>query len=139
MVLFLDSQEDQKLGGPGYVFEIDESSFKKKSKYGRGKKHKDRWVFGIVQRDPTKSGTGKQRYFAVPNRNRQTLLSIILKHVAPGSKIISDAWGAYHTLGDHGYKHHMVNHSAGFVDQDCPEVCYIWHKPRGFPSLERFF
>lgn len=36
-----------KLGGDN-IIEIDESSFTKKTKYNRGRRRKDRWVFGIV-------------------------------------------------------------------------------------------
>lgn len=122
MVYFLNGQEKEKMGGPGYVYEIDEASFKKKSKYGRGKRYPDRWVLGIIERDPTKSGAGQKRFVMVPKRNRQTLLSVILKHVKPGSKIMTDGWGAYHCLPDYGFDHFMVNHSSGFVDKDCPEV-----------------
>ena len=125
MVYFLNDQEadGDQLGGPGYVIEMDERSFKKKSKYGRGKVHKDRWVFGITERDPSKKGRHRQRFFAVPNRSRQVLLSLILKHVKPGTTLMTDAWGAYKCLGNYGFKHQVINHSAGFVDKDCPEVC----------------
>ena len=124
MVFYLDDQEDGggQLGGVGYTLEMDESSFKKKSKYGRGKMHKDKWVFGIIERDPTGKGRGRQRFFAVPNRNRQTLISLVLKHVKPGTTLMTDSWGAYKCLGNYGFKHQVINHSAGFVDKDCPEV-----------------
>lgn len=35
----------------------------------------------------------------VPNRERTTLLSIILRHVRPGSVIFSDNWSAYNDIG----------------------------------------
>ncbi|KAF0729139.1 hypothetical protein Ae201684P_010546 [Aphanomyces euteiches] len=39
-----------KIGGVGFIVEIDETSLKKKSKYGRGTHHEDRWLFGGVDR-----------------------------------------------------------------------------------------
>ena len=116
MVLFLNSQEnpDNMLGGDGYTIEIDESSFKKKSKYGRGKMHPDRWVLGIVERDPEHRGRNRKRFFAVPNRNRQTLISLILKHVKPGTTIMTDGWMAYRALGGNNFKHLVCNHKRGF-------------------------
>ena len=124
-VFFLNDLEEEQgqLGGPGWVIELDESSFRKKSKYGKGKNHGQNWVLGISERDPSGEGNGRGRFFAVPNRNRVTLLSIILKHVKPGTTIMTDAWGAYTTLGSHGFKHQIVNHTVGFVDPDIPSVC----------------
>ncbi|GAB9477918.1 hypothetical protein Gpo141_00015109, partial [Globisporangium polare] len=37
---------DLRIGGVGHVVEIDETSLKKKSKYGRGTFHPDVWLFG---------------------------------------------------------------------------------------------
>ena len=119
IVYFLSDQEgpDAELGGEGVTVEIDESSFKKKKKYGKGKTRKDRWVFGIIERDKKKRGFGRKKLFAVPNRRRQTLLSIILKHVKAGTRIISDNWAAYHVLDKHkNYNHQVVNHARGFVE-----------------------
>ena len=119
MVQFLTDIEgpDNMLGGIGYTIEIDESSFKKKSKYGRGKMHPDRWVLGIIERDETGQKRGRKKYFLVPNRNRQTLLSIILKHVKHGSEIMTDGWSAYEALSEHPYDHYVVNHSRTFVER----------------------
>ena len=118
MVLFLNDQEigGNMLGGEGYTIEIDESSFKKKSKYGRGKMHPDRWVLGIVERDPAKKGRGRHKFFAVPNRNRHTLLSIILEHVKPGTRIMTDGHKSYIALGKNNFKHYVVNHQRCFVE-----------------------
>ena len=117
MVLFLNDQDgpDAHLGGEGVTIEVDESSFAKKAKYGRGKHRKNRWVLGIKERDPRGTQLGRERYFAVPNRNRQTLLSIILKHVKPGTTIMTDGWRAYQALDRHkNWKHQIVNHARCF-------------------------
>ena len=138
MVLFMNDQEgpESNLGGEGITIEIDESSFAKKSKYGRGKHHKNRWVLGIIERAPRREALGRSRYYAVPNRNRQTLLSIILKHVKPGTRIITDGWGAYQCLDRYkNFKHQIINHKRTFVE-DGPgneDVCKSYVKSHPFP------
>ena len=68
------------VGGPNNIIEIDETSLKKKSKYSRGKRHEDLWLFGGVDRS-----TGK--WFGVitgKDRTKQTLQHLIKKHIRPG-------------------------------------------------------
>ena len=61
---------------------------------------------------------GRQRYFAVPNRNRQTLITTILKNVKGGTTIMTDGWRAYKALDRHkDFKHQIVNHKRGFVEK----------------------
>lgn len=53
----------------------------------------------------------------VQRRSRRHLLPLILRHVRPGSTILSDEWRAYRgVLSNHGYRHFPVNHSRYFVD-----------------------
>lgn len=52
----------------------------------------------------------------VPRRDAATLLPIIQRHVAPGTTIHSDEWGAYNNLANIGYGHLTVNHTQCFVD-----------------------
>ncbi|ETV81269.1 hypothetical protein H257_05833 [Aphanomyces astaci] len=68
---------EMKIGGEGHVIEIDETSLKKKSKYGRGEVHPDRWLFGSVDR-------ATKRWFGIlvgEDRTKPTLLALIKKHV----------------------------------------------------------
>lgn len=117
---------DFKVGGRGRTVEIDETSLKKKSKYGRGTVHPDYWVFGGVERETNK-------WFAVVtfnNRTKPTLSTLIKQYILPGTTIISDKFASYvsqnerHTLEnnkmliDMGYKHMWVNHSKNFVNPD---------------------
>ncbi|EGZ06612.1 hypothetical protein PHYSODRAFT_531350 [Phytophthora sojae] len=95
------------IGGVGHTVEIDETSLKKKSKFGRGKQHEDYWLFGGVDR-----ATG--RWFGI--------------HIMAGSTIISDQFSSYvsvngkHTLENNkwlkgkNYTHKWVNHDKFFVD-----------------------
>ncbi|MCP5119386.1 MAG: transposase, partial [bacterium] len=52
------------------------------------------------------------------HRDRATLVPIIRKYIKPGSIIYSDSWGAYNTLDEEGYTHHIINHSQHFVDPE---------------------
>jgi transposase len=92
------------------VVEIDESMFCKKQKYHRGHHHEGIWVFGMVERESRKC-----LLIPVPDRKRATLLPLIQRFIKPGSYIYSDCWSAYLTLGDHGYRHQLVNHSQHFA------------------------
>ena len=53
----------------------------------------------------------------VKKRSRDSLIPIVVKHVRPGSVIVSDEWRAYRrALTELGYRHLTVNHSRWFVD-----------------------
>ena len=54
----------------------------------------------------------------VERRDRVTLLPIILRHIAPGSIIMSDKWRPYDILNQEGYNHFTVNHSEAFAAED---------------------
>jgi transposase-like protein len=51
----------------------------------------------------------------VSSRDASTLLPFIRKHIAPGSIIHSDQWGAYTQLMAYGWRHLTVNHSQKSV------------------------
>jgi transposase-like protein len=102
----------QPLGGPGLTVEIDESKFGRR-KYNRGKRVEGQWVFGMIERE-----SGRVVLEAVEKRDRATLLPIIKKWVLPGTRIMSDMWKSYDTLGDEGYTHLTVNHSIQFLNPD---------------------
>ena len=106
------SMNDAVIGGEGIVVEIDKSKFGKR-KYNRGHAVEGVWVFGGVER------TEERRCFAVPveRRNAETLIPLIVAHIAPGSIILSDLWAAYNFIPE-DYTHMTVNHSLYFVDPD---------------------
>ncbi len=79
-----------------------------------------KWFFGGIERD-----TGKCFSVVVPDRTRATLQEAILKHILPGSRILSDKWAAYVNIPNirQGiYSHGAVNHSENFVDPDDASV-----------------
>ena len=105
----------EKLGGPGVIIEIDESLFRHKPKYHRGRAPQNElWVFGMVDT----SYTPCRGYMEiVERRDAATLIPIIEQHVAPGSIIHSDQWRAYAQLqNDPRFTYRSVNHSENFVD-----------------------
>lgn len=108
-------EDDQEMiGGPGIIVEIDESKFGKR-KYHRGHQVDGAWVFGGVERTETR------RRFAVmvEERNAVTLLGAIRNRIHPESIIYSDMWRGYCRIEDElGMEHHTVNHSVEFVSQD---------------------
>lgn len=73
-----------------------------------------KWVFGLLGVTQT---SWRPILRLVKKRSRDHLIPLILKHVHPGSVIISDEWRAYkRALSQFGYKHYTVNHSRCFVD-----------------------
>ena len=106
------------LGGPGCVVEIDESCFRHKQKYHRGRANPNpKWVFGLISRStPDSHAHGVMK--VVMARNAETLIPLIQAHVKPGTKVISDLWRAYNDVDTlPGLEHGTVNHSVNFV---CP-------------------
>lgn len=93
---------------------IDETYFRTKPKFHKGRRLEGQWVFGGVD-------TSKQPHIGfmeiVETRNQETLLPIIEKYIADGSTIHSDQWKAYDILDSHPcYQHRTVNHSLNYVD-----------------------
>lgn len=74
------------------------------TKKGRGTSKQP--VFGILERD-----RGIVRAFLVPNVKKRTILPIIIKTVAHGSTIYSDAYQLYQETPKHGYLHAYVDHN----------------------------
>ena len=93
--------------------QIDESVLGKKCKYNRGRPFKNYWLFGIS--DPKNH---KCFLVMVPNRTKETLLSIIETHVPKSAniKIISDGWASYESLTQLAYKHSTVVHKTEFLN-----------------------
>uniref|UniRef100_A0A8D8QFD7 ISXO2-like transposase domain-containing protein n=1 Tax=Cacopsylla melanoneura TaxID=428564 RepID=A0A8D8QFD7_9HEMI len=101
----LMSRPPMELGGEGHVVQIDESLIAK-AKYGRGHPVPQRWVFGMID---TTSRRGMIQF--VEERNADTLIALIQKHVIPGSTIRLYSWRPYSRLKDLGYEHY-INHSV---------------------------
>jgi len=109
------THEENMIGGPDVIVEIDESKFGKR-KHNRGHRVEGVWVVGGVERTP------ERRMFAisVEDRSAPTLLRLIERYVRPGSIIYTDCWKGYRTDGliDLEMLHGTVNHTLHFVDPE---------------------
>ncbi|KFD49785.1 hypothetical protein M513_09252 [Trichuris suis] len=101
-----------RIGGPGFIVEIDESLFSR-TKDHHGRSYPQQWVLGGVCRE-----TGQWLLVPVEDRTRDTLLPIIRDHVRLGTTIMTDRWRAYNSLSRVGYTDLQVNHSENFVDPE---------------------
>ena len=111
------TEQNVQIGGSGKIVEMDETCVVKKLKYGRGSggDRDDRWVSGMIER--SQNGLrGDCRVIYVKNRRRATIIPLIEKYVRRGTRLISDNFVIYKCLGDMGWNHDMVNHSAEFVE-----------------------
>lgn len=74
---------DNKIGGEGHTVEIDKCKIGRR-KYNRGRIIEGHWILGMIDRE------GGYRLEICPDnkRDRITLESLIIKHVAPGTIIM---------------------------------------------------
>ena len=120
------------IGGPGRIVQIDEAKFGRR-KYNRGRWIEGHWVLGLIE-----DGSNDLRLELCPDNNRSAtaLIQIIRRHVAVGTTIRSDCWGAYQSLPQYGYYHEVVNHSREFVT---PEGIHTNRIESMWRPMRRFF
>uniref|UniRef100_A0A182W7W2 DDE_Tnp_IS1595 domain-containing protein n=1 Tax=Anopheles minimus TaxID=112268 RepID=A0A182W7W2_9DIPT len=88
----------RQIGGTGMTVEVDET------KVVRQKYH-----IGCVS-------ASHKEWLRVETKTQGVLNDLILRHVAPGTRILSDCWAGYNGLSALGFQHETVNHSHNFVD-----------------------
>jgi transposase-like protein len=113
---YIQSHDHGAIGGEGKTVEIDETVITKR-KYQKGRKIKETWLFGGIER-----GSGKFFIVQVKNRGKSELLTAIKQHILPGTAIFSDEWASYKCLAKHGYLHSTVCHKREFVAKSDPSV-----------------
>ena len=75
-------------------------------------------VFGMMERGTVINAKGEEEpftyvnAFVVGNTNKSTLQTIVQQFVEKGSRVITDELSAYNGLGELGYGHEVVSHSA---------------------------
>jgi transposase-like protein len=112
------TEQDQVIGGPGIVVQVDETKLGKR-KYNMGHRVEGVWVLVGIEE------TNESKIFLVPveNRNSQTLTNVISSHVASGSILWTDCWKGYDSIKENlGLEHFTVNHSMHYKDPDT-QVC----------------
>jgi hypothetical protein len=109
----------EMIGGIGTTVEIDETLVVKR-KYDRGRMLAEGWLFGGIER---RTDSHFRCFLCVVyNRSEPHLLHLIRQHVLPGTRIITDGWGAYRNLASFGYIHDVVIHEQNFVSPQEPTV-----------------
>ncbi|XP_051248018.1 uncharacterized protein LOC127358739 [Dicentrarchus labrax] len=131
----LERRRKMRIGGRRAFVAIDESKFRHKQKYGRGRHgptwRRRSWVFGMLE---VKRSRRHPVLKLVENRSRMQLLTIIRKYIRPGSEVISDSWRAYNRLSREGYIHYQVNHQRHFVHPG--SGAHTQHIERGWQSFK---
>lgn len=133
------------IGGPGMEVEIDGTVITKR-KYHRGRAavggndpDAQRWFFGGIER-------GSGRFFVAPvrNENIQDIDPLILRHILPGTRIISDGALAYSGLANRHpqYTHSVVIHDQNFINPNDPtahtqNIESLWQKLKA-PHKQRY-
>lgn len=105
---------NNKLGGPGFKVQIDETMLNFKIKSHRGRSPINRTdSLCIVEIDQHIT-----RAFAceIPNKQASTLIPIICRQVASNSIISTDEHRSYSTLGQYFSSHNTVCHKYEFVN-----------------------
>ena len=100
--------------------EIDESMFRRKMKYHRGDPPPGLrvWIFGMVERQ-----SNTVILYRVGDHTKQTLIPLIKRHVAPGSTIYSNGWGAYCDFHSNGYKNFPYSTSTVSKKSTLTRLC----------------
>ncbi|XP_052889554.1 uncharacterized protein LOC128297888 [Anopheles moucheti] len=102
----------RQIGGAGMTVEVDETKVvRRKYNIGRISSANKEWLVGGICRE-----TGEIFLERVEARTQAVLHELIQRHVAPGTRILSDCWAGYNGLTGLGYDHATVNHSYNFVD-----------------------
>lgn len=133
-VMVKERTNRDKIGGLNKRVQIDESLFRGKRKYNRGRlllgdldvesaadravRHDNYgsrvngpWIFGMVD-----EYTNDLLMFYVEKRDSATLIPLIQANVFEGSVIVSDGWAAYRCLSSLNFSHEVVIHEENFVD-----------------------
>lgn len=117
VLMNIDNKKQPKLGGPGYVVQIDETmlNYKVKSHRGRSAYNKSDALCIVEVKDNMVKKVWAQ---VIENKKIETIIPIILEKVVPGSTIYTDEHKSYSVLGKLGFLHGHVCHKYNFVDKD---------------------
>lgn len=104
------------LGGQDIICQVDESLFRHKPKYHRGRATEhELWVFGIAD---TSYSPAKIFLKLVEDKSAASLIPHIYERCRTGTIIISDQWAGYNMLRASSFEYLSVNHLLHFVDPE---------------------
>ncbi len=116
----LQAPEDDKIGGNGEIVEMDETFIGGKVKnMHKSRKPKGPGVSGRPVAGTAKTivvgmlhRNGRVKAEVVVDRTKEVLHSLVAKHIAPGSQLMSDEWGGYKGVD---LQHAIINHAEEYV------------------------
>lgn len=97
-----------RLGGEGTIVHVDEGHLRYIAN-SEGGANDAAIVFGLACERQVLSAI-------VPDRKAGTLMPQILRHVRPGSKVVTDMLSGYRRLSHYGFDCVQMNHSVAFQD-----------------------
>lgn len=86
---------------------------------GRETKTRSKVIVAVERRGPRKSA-GRVRMRRIETFDGRTLVGFIGEVVEPGATVITDAWGGYAKVGEHGYTH--IAHNISKSGQQAHEL-----------------
>ena len=91
--------------------EVDETFIGGKNKHGqRGRGAAGKVLVVIaIELNPSGHGFGRARMQVIPDATGPTLRGFIVKNVAPGSTVVTDAWTSYPAIVKDGFEHQPIN------------------------------
>lgn len=109
-------QENEKLGGPGKIVQIDETMLNYKCKSHRGRSAENR-TDALCMVEINENGS-KAFACVIPDKKASTILPIIIANVKAGTTIHTDEHLSYKKLNQIGFNHSTVCHKYEFVDKE---------------------
>lgn len=107
--------ENDKLGGPGKIINIDETMLNYKCKSHRGRSPDNKTdALVIVECVPH---VVRVLAKVIPDKCASTILPIVIANVVSGSTIFTDEHRSYSALTSLGFEHGTVCHKFNFVDR----------------------
>lgn len=106
---------NDKLGGPGYIVQVDETMMNFKCKSHRGRSPSNRTdALCIVE---TRNGITRSFATVIADKRASTIIPIICANVASRSIIHTDEHASYRSLNNIGFEHSSVCHKYEFVNR----------------------